>query len=1272
MKLVLPLRTGLAVLVLSGVATAAPERWLLAETAAAAAPYDWRVLAEDGSGVELELRVNWLELRHGLDGTRLELPGGGSAGLPGDPALPALSRLVALPGDADATMSILELETVTRRDWTPARQEAWTSDRPDSPAAPGIPPVPANGPWPAQWVRLEESAVWHGVRVAGLDVSVVRWDEEPGELQALRRLRLRLDWQRGALDPPRLRAGGAEARKLVAGSLLNPQGAWQAGAERVADPARPGSYLVVVPDAAMGGLEEWIRWKRESGHEVAIILESELGGSSPSFSLLRQAVQEAFDAEPFEYLMLVGDIDRYPSGTETSFNLEAGFIDGGGYSESQWGARCNSGACIVSDHLFSLLEGDDYFADVLVGRLSVDNANDVVRSVRRMVDYEAAPFIGLGQDWFRRGLMIYDVAYAASRRETKLAIRDMLLADAGFTQVDTIRNHYQQSPVSPALVTQRINAGVSVVNYRGYGFRNQWFGPNFGVDQMGGLTNVGRWPFVTSIVCGGGDFASVDNDPCLGEAFLRAGSPMEPTGAIGFMGPSEEDTHTEWNNCIDEGIYHGLTREGLRSLGALMDRGKLELWSSYPNARNWGATGYNVPFYFHAYNLLGDPGLEIRVAAPRELVCAVPDQLPIGLDWLELRATAGDGGEVDELRGTLYHAATDQAVVARADADGLVRFPLGGMAAGEWILTLGGPDWMPLRGTIQVDGAASGLRLTHWSLTGSQPADSVAHPGGERMLHLRLEELGAGGAAAGRVLRLELPEACGSVLVDSLLLEAGEPGQEHELQGLAFRLARLLPYGEPVPLRLTLDGALLALLELPVVQPGFRVEGAGGVEGDLEPGFQGHLAVNVRGLGLPVGEALVARLGALHDQVQLATRDSSPFLLEPDSLATLAEFRLIIDDELLAGSQLPFELGIWRASAPPDAGPVLALLGFQVALGGVAAVDPLGPDLGGYLAWHSGDVGDQAPEHAWESIAGTGTELDMLDWYDPWGEGLDGVSVAVDLPFSFRFYGRDYQRATVCSNGWLAFGDQEDWYTALNTPIPAAQGPSAMIAAYWTDLINSYGAGRFGHAYVESRPDVGLFIVEWNHFQSINSSSNVDVQLVLRDPSVWPTATGDGEILLHLHDISTSNGANGVTIGLENPSETAGLQVVCNNSYAPAQQPIVDGCSILFTPMESHTVVEEPATRPGARLEVGPNPFNPSTRLRVELPGSARWRWTLHNVAGQSVARSGWLSADGGRAQAELDGSRLSSGLYLVRVEWEGLAAEAARGVLGEKILLVK
>ncbi|MDP2361051.1 MAG: C25 family cysteine peptidase [bacterium] len=1250
-----------------------PARWVAGQAAGPA--LTWDLLAEDAAGLTLRLDIHWVDLRAGEAGASFHIPGEGWSGGPGDPDLPALSRLLAAPGDAAAELQVLDLATVSRFDLRPLPRPAPRSEHPEAlPEAAGVlSAVHAEGQaWPPHWVLAGESHLWLGQRVQALDVHPLRWHPREDRLELLQSLTVRIAWQRGRLPAPAPRPNFPEAERLLRGRTLNPDSPWLERADRMGGDGRPGSYLVVAPDAALPYLAEWILWKRRQGHEVRVLAESAIGGQETSTAQLRAAIQAEFSAAPFEYLLLVGDTDRYPDSTELSWNLATDFVAGGQYAESGWAGRCGGSYCIATDHPFSLQEGSDYFADLLVGRWSVDTANDLAKIVRRSVDYEAAPFLDFGPDWLQRGLMIYDVADAASRRETKLAIRDLLEQELGYTQVDTIRNHYWDAPVSPELVRQRVNNGVGIINYRGYGFRHQWYGPTFGTSHVATLNNVGRWPLVCSIVCGGGDFASVGTDPSFGEAWLRAGSnPSEPTGAIGFIGPTELDTHTEWNNAIDEGIFNGLARQGLRSLGALLDAGKLELWRAYPNARNWGQPTYSVPFYFHAYNLQGDPGLQLRTAPPRALACQTPDTLATGLAGWELEVAAADGHPLEELRGCLHHEELDLALTARADEAGRLRFAMDhlaeGLPAGVWTLTLWGEDLLPLQRTLIAAVRPSLLRLLTWSVA-EEVEDGLFRPGEWLALRPRLVENGSAGWPETRLLELATPAGGLEILGAGAPIGPTAPGQVLEpLAGLEFRLEEGTPFGESLPIDLRLDGQLLGRVAVLPSRPSFQLTALEVVEGSLEPGATGQLRLQLRGQGLPFAGTLRARLGCFHDAVGVTADSALLIAPAPDSSAWVEGFQVVVDAAARRGSLATFELGLW----PEGPGRMVELLHGQLPLGDLRLVDPVGPDAGGYLAIHSGDEHEQAPLHIWESISATGQELAVADWSDPWTDNPDGVSRVLPLPFPFRYYGEEFTEATVCTNGWLALGDQAHLYTALNTPIPAAQGPSAMIAPFWTDLVNSNGGAQlFGRLYHEARPEEGLFIVEWNHFRPVGSSSNLDFQLVLRDPALWPTANGNGEILVHYRDIALVSDHNGVTVGIEAPDEQSGLLYGCNNQWAAGAQPLADGHSLLFTPavLDQNTVA---APHPASPLLLGvhPNPFNPVTRLSLELPVAAQIRWRLSNLRGQTVREQAWEARPAGRLEAVIDGARLASGVYLLEAEWR---AGGQGGRVAEKLLLLR
>ena len=92
--------------------------------------------------------------------------------------------------------------------------------------------------------------------------------------------------------------------------------------------------------------------------------------------------------------------------------------------------------------------------------------------------------------------------------------------------------------------------------------------------------------------------------------------------------------------------------------------------------------------------------------------------------------------------------------------------------------------------------------------------------------------------------------------------------------------------------------------------------------------------------------------------------------------------------------------------------------------------------------------------------------------------------------------------------------------------------------------------------------------------------------------------------------------------------------------------------------------------RQAAALGAYPNPFNPATTLRYELPEAGEVRLTIYNTVGQAVRElvSGRQAAGGyaivwdGRDRA---GRAVASGLYVVRMEAMG-------GFQDRKITLLK
>jgi len=82
--------------------------------------------------------------------------------------------------------------------------------------------------------------------------------------------------------------------------------------------------------------------------------------------------------------------------------------------------------------------------------------------------------------------------------------------------------------------------------------------------------------------------------------------------------------------------------------------------------------------------------------------------------------------------------------------------------------------------------------------------------------------------------------------------------------------------------------------------------------------------------------------------------------------------------------------------------------------------------------------------------------------------------------------------------------------------------------------------------------------------------------------------------------------------------------------------------------------VEEFSTTIPQQFELGqnyPNPFNPSTRIRFALPTASFVTLKVYNVLGQEVANLVNQNLTPGSYEVDFDASRLSSGMYMYRVD---------------------
>jgi hypothetical protein len=194
-----------------------------------------------------------------------------------------------------------------------------------------------------------------------------------------------------------------------------------------------------------------------------------------------------------------------------------------------------------------------------------------------------------------------------------------------------------------------------------------------------------------------------------------------------------------------------------------------------------------------------------------------------------------------------------------------------------------------------------------------------------------------------------------------------------------------------------------------------------------------------------------------------------------------------------------------------------------------------GPDLFGYSWTDSDEPG--GPAYEWVDISGIGTEI----YFSGSGYCDDCTSDPIPIGFDFSFYGQGFNTLRACTNGWVSFTHDGNYYG--NQPLPNAgyRVPENLLALFWDDLVLRSGTGSEPvPSAVYYHNDGTRFIIQYQHMYRIaNYTDDLNFQVIL-----YPS----GRIVYQYETLSSSTLSSN-TIGIQNETRDDGLNVVYNQSY---------------------------------------------------------------------------------------------------------------------------
>ncbi len=585
--------------------------------------------------------------------TQLHLPEAETdMGEPGEPAIPVIRRLVAIP--LDATFELVTKEPVAAEtiacNLVPAQPQP-VDDKPPDEVFGNLPfeknedLYQSDALYPSEIVRANEIGEGRDVRFLLLEIAGGQYNPKSDTLTLFKEVPVEVRFSRGKYfgteqgDSPFERSTGIYSNALLNSVLftkieyLKP---WPGIFELYGE-----ELLILTHPTFSAAAEKLAAWKREKGITTRIF---ECGTGSGVIG--RQTRDE---------------IDTFIHNHYSSTWIRPAYILLFGDAEHISPFYMNN---IGTDWPYAVLGNPavDSVPDFAVGRIPVDTIDQANVVVDKIIAYEKNP--PTSANFYKKAAIASqfqccrtDVSWSGTDQRTFIEVSEFarnVMAGNGKT-VDRIytrtgpsttpARYYDGTFLPSALgsgsgfawdgdtadITAAFNEGRFLIIHRDHGWEDGWSHPDFESAHVNAVTNGDLTPVIFSVNCASGYF---DNETAPGGSaagvyFVEYALRKAGGGAVGVLGDTRNSP--SWpNTALMKGFIDAMWPSAIgsfggssskRRLGDMLNHGKLFMWSQIGVA-SAGVAASSARDELYLWHCFGDPTLEIWLNAPLRVLPA--------------------------------------------------------------------------------------------------------------------------------------------------------------------------------------------------------------------------------------------------------------------------------------------------------------------------------------------------------------------------------------------------------------------------------------------------------------------------------------------------------------------------------------------------------------------------------------------------------------------------------------------------------------------------
>ncbi|MBU1880479.1 T9SS type A sorting domain-containing protein, partial [bacterium] len=976
--------------------------------------------------------------------------------------------------------------------------------------------------YPSEAAVVDQPQIWRDARLTRLEVRPVSYNAVTGEITVATKMRITVDYfgANSTFEFDRVRQPiNRKFQELYSSKIIN--------FERLGYPLstsdldNPGTkWLLVCKEEAMPYVQPLFDFRHAQG------LEAEVRYIAADFDTpeeIKAYIYSLYTTTNLEYVMLVGD--AYYAGGPTAVDVPMyHWVDS------------------YSDSWYTMMDGTgDYLADIACGRIVYDTAGQLQLQIQKTMDYLTAPEVS---DWAKHSLLVaHSEQYPLKYTQCKEEIRTYPYA----LETPIFQQCYGGAGASNQNVIDYLNTYSSgILNYRGHGSTTAWWqwgsSGDFNATHIAQLTNIDRYFVHFDVCCDNMDFPDYNGD-CFAESMMK-----HTAAAIAING-AIIPSYTIPNHDYDKEFYKAIYDEGINNIGYA---------SNFANITVYQVHGSIGQSNIRTYLWLGDAAIDAWTDEMMSMAVIHPTAHFIGTTQITINTGVSNA---------LVCAQNDEVYAAGySDAAGNITltFDPAPVMPGDLTITCSAHNYLTYQQTIPVlPPVGPYVVFNDVDINDAIVGNNNGQWDFGETIDLSIELLNVGVDPAIDVTATIITadplitiydgsEFYGTLAAgDSLTIANGFRIRSDESTPDQYTVLFTL---EAVSGANTWESFFSLIVNAPNVnQAGLIIlDPTGNNNGQLDPGEDTQFELTLANEGHSDAGNVMVTMTASDPDVTINGNPGSYGTLIPGG-QDMVSYNVIADAGMASGVEVTFTLDIQADGGYAE------IEEFDLVVGDIRNL-PSGPDGYGHFAWDNNDGGESMP-FDWVEIAPSQGGPGINN-----GPTSDDQTVQVNLPFTFTYFGQNFNNISICSNGWIAMGTETSTDYS-NSGIPNADGPANMIALNWDDLHPGYGGTEICTYYDAANH---YFVVEYyniSHYGTGGSQRDT-FQGILYDPAYYGTSTGDGIILCQY---STTSDVSSSTFGIENAAESDGIQYGFDNSWDEHAWPVEVGRTITYTSGEAGT-----------------------------------------------------------------------------------------------------